>query len=439
MQLFNASGLIVPTTGGMPTFLGNVSDSALLDYISMYAWPFVYELLPYIASAHSQMTPGLLNNTLYDVLSKNDAIGEVQTNAMSANVTCGFLPNATIRAVENSLVNATTTLGVIANLWTVEAVLTWLDLAPLVINTIMQLPSNWELRGSAASMNCPQGRDILFVVSTNVSDSNGAFKSSVKFPSEYPPSQINMWIWYSAHLSSDDLVLTNTHVSLSKWAAMFDTAPEWQGIGIFYVQEIFTNIFASELKSPDVVEQYLIQTFNMTPGEPLQTTLTLDQIENGLANLTASLYWAESSLLPNMRSFQLYLYENGPPNKTLFSVERGSVIAAQLAARLNLNILPISIGLAASLVLLALSISLTRGKNNKDIAIQSFGILDLAWLISEKYELREIVGRVEDPTIENLRAAGMTPITIVRRKTYEASVYMGLDSDRNDSSTIIIV
>ncbi|CCM00617.1 uncharacterized protein FIBRA_02653 [Fibroporia radiculosa] len=220
---------------------------------------------------------------------------------------------------------------------------------------------------------------------------------------------------------------------------MLNNAPQWQGLNTFEGQEFFF-VGGETNYSPDIVEQNLMESFDLFPGSPIQTTVTLDQFENALANLTASLYWAEASVLPSMRSYQLSMQQlnlaDEASNMGLFSVDNGNVVVAQLAARLNLNILQISIGLATSFVLLILSIPLTRGKHD-DIVVQSSGILDLAWLISEQYELREIVGRVEDPTIENLRAAGMTPVNIVRRKTYKESIYTGLDTDRHESIVII--
>ncbi|CCL99281.1 uncharacterized protein FIBRA_01296 [Fibroporia radiculosa] len=495
MQPFNDTSLTVTATGSMPTFLGNVSDINVLVNIVTYAWPLVYELLPFIAVARSQMTPGLFNNTLYDVLSKNNGVGEVQTNATSANVTCGFLPNATIQALEPGLVNTTTPFGVVANYWAVEAVYNSFNISlafpQMLTNTVIQISSAWTLGGSGISTNCPQGRDILFAVSANVTDSHGAFKGSVELPNDYPLisyttpfHEISLmgctlsWSQQTAlvNAQTNELVslepggtklssiwnpweptkpygdcvsggssdpinfsLADQHVDL--WAAMMNGAPEWRGTGVFYGpewlgpgvyygQEVFpANSSESELQAPTVDFRYLMQTLNLTPGEPVQTTLTLDQFENGLANLTASLYWAESSFLPNMRSYQIALQEIQSENQTPnMNTSSGNVIAAQLAARLNLNILPLSIGLAASFVLLVLSIPLTRGKRDNDDIVQSLGILDLAWLVSNQYELRETVGRVKDPTVENLRAAGMTPVTLVRRKIYEESEYMGLDS-----------
>ncbi|CCM00625.1 uncharacterized protein FIBRA_02661 [Fibroporia radiculosa] len=469
----------------MPTFLGNVSDQQTLNNIETYAWPLVYELAPYIAGTRGQSTPGLFNNTLYDVLAKNNGVGEVQTNATSANVTCGFLPNTTIQATKNNIVN-TTMFGTVANSWNVEAVYNSysvsFEFSQMLNNTIIKLSSGWNLGGSGVSTNCPQGRDILFVVSANVSDSNGAFKSSVNFPKDYPLIS-NTTLLYEISLigctlswsqqtalvdvQTNELVglepsstklssiwntweptkpygdctalgfsLADQHVDL--WAAMFNNAPEWLGLGTFYGQESFLDGSGYTNNAPDIVEQNLMESVGLFPGTSIQTTVTLDRFENALANLTASLYWAESRILPSMRSYQMGMQQLNLANNGLFSVVNGSVVVTQLAARLNLNILPISMGLAASFVLLVLSVLLTRGKRDDDIAVQSFGILDLAWLISKQYELREIVGRVENPTIDNLRAAGMTPVNIVRRKTYKENIYMGLDLDQNNSSTTIV-
>ena len=38
---------------------------------------------------------GLMNNTIYDLIAPENGLSTVQVNAMTANISCGCIPNAT--------------------------------------------------------------------------------------------------------------------------------------------------------------------------------------------------------------------------------------------------------------------------------------------------------------------------------------------------------
>jgi hypothetical protein len=49
-------------------------------------------------------------------------------------------------------------------------------------------------------------------------------------------------------------------------------------------------------------------------------------------------------------------------------------------------------------------------------SIQSLNVLQTVWLLKQHPDLLQAVGEIEDPTMDNLRAAGMIPTLLVPLK-----------------------
>ncbi|KAI0949037.1 hypothetical protein AcW1_008750 [Taiwanofungus camphoratus] len=60
-----------------------------------------------------------------------------------------------------------------------------------------------------------------------------------------------------------------------------------------------------------------------------------------------------------------------------------------------------------------LSIVLTRGVSEHG-ALQALGLLQFIWLVRDHPALQDLIAQVEEPTMENLRTAGMFEISIVK-------------------------
>ncbi|KAH7925717.1 hypothetical protein BV22DRAFT_410219 [Leucogyrophana mollusca] len=86
---------------------------------------------------------------------------------------------------------------------------------------------------------------------------------------------------------------------------------------------------------------------------------------------------------------------------------------AFLQFRLNINILPVSFGLGASIILFILVFLMALVHNPGGIssadkpAVGSAGILQLIWLSSRHSQVRERIAEVENPSDDNLRRAGL--------------------------------
>jgi hypothetical protein len=71
--------------------------------------------------------------------------------------------------------------------------------------------------------------------------------------------------------------------------------------------------------------------------------------------------------------------------------------------------LQLGFGLGASIALLAISIIQTRGGEGRGVNadLSTFGVLPLMWLFNQRPEILSAVSGVKEPTINNLRDAGM--------------------------------
>ncbi|KAJ7437403.1 hypothetical protein FB451DRAFT_1305719 [Mycena latifolia] len=88
--------------------------------------------------------------------------------------------------------------------------------------------------------------------------------------------------------------------------------------------------------------------------------------------------------------------------------------------RADLTIIAISVGLAASIALLLLSLPYSLGNRGKeidrDLPLDGTGILHAMWLYRNHPELEKLLEQVEHPTNDNLRSAGMVRMRLVGRQ-----------------------
>ncbi|KAH7918200.1 hypothetical protein BV22DRAFT_1134771 [Leucogyrophana mollusca] len=91
------------------------------------------------------------------------------------------------------------------------------------------------------------------------------------------------------------------------------------------------------------------------------------------------------------------------------SIGSATITQLVLETRLNINWIPLSFALSASIILLILAIWMTRTDSEnqpKANAVTSGGVLELIWLASRMPAMRDAIGRVDSPNINDLRAAG---------------------------------
>ncbi|KAJ7192332.1 hypothetical protein GGX14DRAFT_595899 [Mycena pura] len=155
----------------------------------------------------------------------------------------------------------------------------------------------------------------------------------------------------------------------------------------------------------------LTERFNSTDLWILVTTqvIYLHDIENALSNLLASVFWAGGNVHLSPLAIQSQFGSVNLPN-----VSAGNATVQQVvsAARLNISLPAVSIGLAGSILLLVLIGWISIGTNNSNPPLARLGLLQIIWIFEHHPELHEILEQVDDPTDDNLRSAGMVNVCL---------------------------
>lgn len=97
-----------------------------------------------------------------------------------------------------------------------------------------------------------------------------------------------------------------------------------------------------------------------------------------------------------------------------YKIETGmaSYFVSMYPPFLNINVIPASVGLVASIILLVLFFLLTYDSGvGRQPIVESCGILQAIWLSDKHRDVRDIVAGVEDPSSLNLRKAGLIEVT----------------------------
>ncbi|KII84282.1 hypothetical protein PLICRDRAFT_32355 [Plicaturopsis crispa FD-325 SS-3] len=465
----NTDNGVISTTVGMPSFFLNESadpSGSQAPFTKM--WTDTNALLPYLQRVNPKNTIGVSNATLYDVPDDNSGVNNITVGATALNVTCGMISNAT--AVNTNSSDPTSTWTIVASYdgynFSFPAALTGaiVHLRPLAVCDQTEIVS-CRVRAVDADFvsNCYRfkARNVFFYSSANLTDSKGNLGSVVELQ---PPmvNQINdttSRTLYSLQLLGCTLSLveqqaivdaqrkslvaaspsatktasewTNWHPELQSssnhWAWIQDPSVDAWGDLFFYMPEGTVDA-SGTCTGPDDCDKltlseefsqfvlclsllacllYIMQRLGLYPEDTNSVfnigTTTLHDFENTLATMSASLYWAAA----NIESDQF-----APPgfNNSLgghAELLRGEARISTTEARLNL-----AVGLGTSAVLLALAVLLVRAPDGYDAAINTVGVLQLLWLVNGRPSLREQVSQVDEPTIDNLRAAGMFEVRV---------------------------
>ncbi|KAI0949062.1 hypothetical protein AcW1_008769 [Taiwanofungus camphoratus] len=189
----NTGSLMVATTVGMPT----VIYSSHVDPLDI--WSDSCTLLTIPGTCRSTRDFGF-------------------ESAMATNVTCGFLPNGT--AVGSP---PTTSTSNITSEWTVQVVYDDYNIVfpiPIISDPNVILP----VTHSSPSQNSTQlpGRNVMFVLTANVTESSGSRGSVVSFE----PPDCGMYIVLVTSERNCRCTNTVSSVSISKWRQdFFKTVP----------------------------------------------------------------------------------------------------------------------------------------------------------------------------------------------------------------------
>jgi hypothetical protein len=99
-------------------------------------------------------------------------------------------------------------------------------------------------------------------------------------------------------------------------------------------------------------------------------------------------------------------------------------------------LLQLAVGLSTSVLLLILSLRLSGRPGYSSGAVDSIGVLQLIWLLRGNSEIQERVAKVEEPSVDNLRAAGMFAVSLIDEHQISKGPYdlVGLMVGMNEHS-----
>ncbi|KAJ7268349.1 hypothetical protein C8J57DRAFT_1324944 [Mycena rebaudengoi] len=436
-----------------------------------YNWVTPNTLLPLLADLPPSQTPGLYNSTLYTVLDSWDGIGDVSVPALSFNVSCGYLPNARTGGVVNvfldndpnpSPVNYTVVEATYAsqdtqyNFSYYSRPLDYRQIDSVMIAQGRGLGDN--------STSQPLGRSTLFYSSFTVTDSLGSQGSLLALPNtiasssaERPRDLQVFGCSMSVHNHTVDIdaatrlpkvdVARKTSSKWEPWAPRLsdehDIEPDGLPLGVqdifidgwtltyanaqyaptlnpagwscwHYPSETGNVSYCGQIDVTDLVTQYIEDRLELR--ERNLTDVALHELENTMGSMTAALYWGA----------QHRRYRQSDPQTMFVQGIRGAVDVTRTGAigRLNINLISVVPCLAISLILLFLSYLMTFRQSGlkrpmdrtnlgtpapKRSPIDTLGILQSFWLSqgSIRSELLHRFSNVDDPSVENLRRAGM--------------------------------
>ncbi|KAJ6529922.1 hypothetical protein DFH09DRAFT_1184896 [Mycena vulgaris] len=438
---------------GAVTLAGQIANTAatmaypnftLVGDDSQYNWMTPNTLLPLLADLNPSQTPGLYNSTLYTVLDNWDGIGDVSVPAVSFNVSCGYLPNARTGGVVNGFLPQTDgdPRPPPVNYTVVEA--TYASQDTQKINSVL-IAQGHGLGDNSTSQ--PLGRGTLFYSSFTVTDSLGSQGSLLALPNtiasssaERPRDLQVFGCSMSVYNHTVDIdattrlpkvdVAKKTSSKWEPWAPRLsdehDVEPDGSPLAVQdifidglvvhlahretirptlnpagwscwnYPSETGTVSYCGQIDITNLVTQYMEDRLELR--ERNLTDVALHELENTMGSMTAALYWGA----------QHGRYRQSDPQTIIGAIGR-------------LNVVPC---LAIALILLLLSYLMTFRQSGlkhpmdranlgtpapKRSPIDTIGILQSFWLSqgSVRSELLQRVSNVDDPTVENLRRAGM--------------------------------
>ncbi|KAJ7025829.1 hypothetical protein C8F04DRAFT_1268813 [Mycena alexandri] len=442
LQTFNLTRPLLVKTQGLPSYNFSSTDNETAEtYSGLFG--FVSGSLYYLPSVlGNTRNLGLNGSTLYDVLDLNSSSGNVTVHATGFNITCRYLessPNSlshvpgstewsddsgqffvsstqpgviTVPSIEDININITfySTTSIIdsQNNHPPEV-----NLSPPMNNTILPVSSLQLFQCSQSLVN-----------QTAVVDAQSRMLLSVE-PQIY--KKTSTWLPTNSSITIPNTTTGNLFIDW--WAAWYKSSPpsalprDGDPEGVNFVS---------------VADMYIIQKLNLHPANisDAPRTVMLHDLENTMGEIVAGMFWTLGNILPTSGPL-LRNISNDPWTPTQIGASmtpptflRGNAIATEIQTRvrLDLSIIAIATGLAASIVLALLSLPsviLNKTVGQKEIPINGTGMLHAIWLYRNNPKLDMELEQVEHPTERNLRQAGMVRVKwaeggLRRRKSCES-------------------
>ncbi|KAF8186116.1 hypothetical protein K438DRAFT_1936834 [Mycena galopus ATCC 62051] len=426
VESFNSTTPTKVKTQSFPQWSNGSHNSTLAYLVSGGSF------LPWFDDLDQSTKLGMFNGSLYDVLEHAySGSGPAQISAVGFNITCGYIPNITATIIPLS--TADKAQGV-CQAYNISA-------DNFYWSQFCQPAPDFLFTANRVFTNAPTD-SIILVTQNPVHDSHENLGSPVHLP---PSNVTSQFIQCSNSLVSQlgrvdarsRLIIPNSldpqiHKNTSVWKPYQKISstviPDDSSLleGDSWIQGVL-NSFSGLLNIPmgsnsgletDFLSMNIMQQLGLNPVSASNQNATsqsivpkelyLHDIENALSNLVTSIFWISGHVNQSTLTMQTQQSVTlGPPYPPTLSTGNATVEEVILAARLDVSLAAVLIGLGASILLLILVFVFSMGSERPNPYLTSMGFLQTIWVVEHHPELSEILEQVEDPADDNLREAGM--------------------------------
>ncbi|KAG2047613.1 hypothetical protein BDR06DRAFT_976594 [Suillus hirtellus] len=365
-----------------------------VDMMAMQ-WHTISALVPTLGRFANLQGMGLYGATLYDIIQSTDTPGRAIVNASSFGANCGLVRNAMLNYSPE--INADS-----FGYFTLNPPMPNLSHTVKFRARLMHPYSDEVVISPTISSFFP-GSTVAFIVSTAVNSSNLPGDETVQHVYwEHPRGPavpiMACTIDVQPRAATVD-VQTNQLLDLSP-SLELNASGEWEAClsllsraGHIIPLEIGIDVVFRDPKwtTTTVLVDH--------PTIPKQVLGSRDQFESALSRAYAAVLWTGGQLGGDGGGFDRK-NENTTISQQILQWHLGLAFA-----------------LTCSLLMLALSMSVTNGmhERNYTMPINSAGILQIMWLTTNRFRvLRDLASDVEDPQEDILRAAGMVDVDLLQ-------------------------
>ncbi|KAJ7085072.1 hypothetical protein C8R44DRAFT_903058 [Mycena epipterygia] len=288
----------------------------------------------------------------------NLGIGEAGVSAMGLNITCGYLPAVIESFTEDPLTLSLSfgSLGIAHGIRVYN-------------NTVLIIGNN----------NLALNNSIILYTALEVLDSDGN----------------------NGHPATSNLNITIPHLQFLQFLQCSKTSESSWVLTLLQWSQIITRGWVISSFFTDT-EEYMMQYLDVDPlsnSTDSPPVLKLHDIENGLSVMTATLFWMGGNIPVDI----IEAHNHIPP---VLLAGNTTAHQEQPLARLNINLVAVSSGLATSFVLILLCISFLVAPGGPPGPAEGTGLLHTIFWIRRNPERVACLQTVEHPTELNLRVKG---------------------------------
>ncbi|KAJ6472428.1 hypothetical protein C8R45DRAFT_1164030 [Mycena sanguinolenta] len=363
-------------------------------------------------AVETKTSQGLYEGTLYDLLD-TPTPGNATVNASGFNISCGSyaLPSPVVQISSSG-----------------EWSLTTEDSETLIRST------NTGMISTAGASNFTE---VIFYSAIPIVDSIGDPGSSLVLSPPMDTSVASIQVARCSLSLVPQIAVVDSQTqeiytlepnltkTVSKWTPYTEISNATTGNGLLDLWELWYLQMPSSfftLSEPDnftadfvsVADTYMAEQLNLPVAQNQSNTqnITLHDFENALSTLVASMFWTMGHIQPSRTQNLAYTrFPNGTISGAAVANFSSPILLpgnANIIEEFAETQLEVSAGLVVSILLMVVSLPLSRGsKSDGDLSIRGTGMLHAIWLYRNNPELDRLLEQVEDPTDENLREAGM--------------------------------